>query len=154
MLREESFPIPVPYIDVTRATSTTLDVMLERRIGISKETETYQIRGQDSHDSPYWTKKLQMGIHGPGSGGRRNKQHPGLTSCGQRYGKTCQKQWAIEKPKIDNARRLRGIFFIDPADSEFKETIKKRAEKVGSSDASSNALQDQEKNVQGNLSQP
>ena len=30
--REESFPIPLRYIDVTRATSTTLDVMLERRI--------------------------------------------------------------------------------------------------------------------------
>ena len=57
---------------------------------------------------------------------------------------------AIEKPKLDNARRLRGIYFIDPADAEFKG--KKRAEKVGSSDASSNALQDQEKKVQGNLS--
>ena len=59
---------------------------------------------------------------------------------------------AIQKPKLDNARRLRGIYFIDPADEEFKETMKKSAEKVGSSDASSNALQDQERNVQGNLS--
>ena len=32
MPREESLPIPPRYIDVTRATSTTLDVMLERRI--------------------------------------------------------------------------------------------------------------------------
>ena len=55
-----------------------------------------------------------------------------------RYGKTWseaaqrkEKQTcAIEKPKLDNARRLRGIYFIDPADAEFKETIKKRAEKV------------------------
>ena len=30
--KEESFPIPLRYIDVTRATNTTLDVMLERRI--------------------------------------------------------------------------------------------------------------------------
>ena len=30
--REESFPIPPRCIDVTRATSTTLDVMLERRV--------------------------------------------------------------------------------------------------------------------------
>ena len=35
------------------------------------------------------------------------------------------KKWAIEKPKLDNARRLRGIYFIDPADVEFKETLKK-----------------------------
>ena len=29
--------------------------------------------------------------------------------------------WAIEKPKLDNARRLRGIYFIDPEDMEFKD---------------------------------
>ena len=33
-------------------------------------------------------------------------------------------KWAIEKPKLDNAGRLRGIYFIDPEDKEFKETIK------------------------------
>ena len=31
---------------------------------------------------------------------------------------------AIEKPKLDNARRLRGIFFIEPEDEEFKEIVK------------------------------
>ena len=30
--REESFPVPLKYIDVTRTTHTNLDVMLERRI--------------------------------------------------------------------------------------------------------------------------
>ena len=30
-------------------------------------------------------------------------------------------KWAIEKPKFDNARRLRGIYFIDPEDATFKE---------------------------------
>ena len=34
-------------------------------------------------------------------------------------------KWAIEKPKLDNARRLRGIYFIDPEDKEFKETSRK-----------------------------
>ena len=33
-------------------------------------------------------------------------------------------KWATEKPKLDNARRLRGIYFIDPEDIEFKEIIK------------------------------
>ena len=32
MPRDESFPIPLRYIDVARTTNTTLDVMLERRI--------------------------------------------------------------------------------------------------------------------------
>ena len=35
-----------------------------------------------------------------------------------------KQKWVIEKPKLDNARRLRGIYFIDPADEELKETIK------------------------------
>ena len=30
--REESFPIPLQYIDVSRTTQTNLDVMLDRRI--------------------------------------------------------------------------------------------------------------------------
>ena len=30
--REESFPIPLNFIDVTRATTTSLDVMLEKNI--------------------------------------------------------------------------------------------------------------------------
>ena len=31
---------------------------------------------------------------------------------------------AIEKPKHDNARRLRGVYFIDPDDDEFKRVMK------------------------------
>ena len=34
------------------------------------------------------------------------------------------KKWAIEKPKLDNARKLRGIFFIEPNDEEFKHIMK------------------------------
>ena len=52
--------------------------------------------------------------------------------------------WAIEKPKLGNARKLRGIYFIDPGDAEFKETIEKGAEKVRKINGSSYALQDQE----------
>ena len=33
-------------------------------------------------------------------------------------------KWTIEKPKLDNARQLRGIFFIEPDDGEFKHTMK------------------------------
>ena len=39
-------------------------------------------------------------------------------------------KWAIEKPKLDNARRLRGIYFIDPEDMEFKEIIKNARRKL------------------------
>ena len=35
-----------------------------------------------------------------------------------------KQKWAVEKPKLDNARRLRGIYFIDPGDEEFKDIMK------------------------------
>ena len=34
-----------------------------------------------------------------------------------------KQKWAIEKPKLDNANKLRGIYFVDPVDEELKETI-------------------------------
>ena len=37
--------------------------------------------------------------------------------------KKAKQRWAIEKPKLDNARQLRGIFFIEPNDEEFKLTM-------------------------------
>ena len=38
-------------------------------------------------------------------------------------------KWSDEEPKLDNARRLRGIYFIDLEDKEFKETIKNARKK-------------------------
>ena len=35
-----------------------------------------------------------------------------------------RQKWSHEKPQLDNARKLRGSYFIDPEDKEFKETIK------------------------------
>ena len=39
-------------------------------------------------------------------------------------------KWAIEKPKLDNARRFRGIYFIDPEAMEFKEIIQNARRKL------------------------
>ena len=33
-----------------------------------------------------------------------------------------KQQWSEEKIHLDNARKLRGIYFIDPEDTEFKES--------------------------------
>ena len=41
-----------------------------------------------------------------------------------------RQKWSHEKPKLDNARRLPGIYFIDPDDKEFKETIKNARRKL------------------------
>ena len=38
-------------------------------------------------------------------------------------------KWSHEKPKLDNARKLRGIYFIDSEDKEFKETMENTCKK-------------------------
>ena len=38
--------------------------------------------------------------------------------------KKAKQRWIIEKPKLDNARQLTGIFFIERNDEEFKLTMK------------------------------
>ena len=44
-----------------------------------------------------------------------------------------RQKWSHEKPQLDNARKLRGIYFIDPEDKEFKETIKNVRKKLETS---------------------
>ena len=53
---------------------------------------------------------------------------------------TAKQKWAIEKPKLDNVRQLRGIFFIGPEDEEFRHTMKNARRKLKNSDASSNDM--------------
>ena len=133
--REESFPIPLQYIDVSRTTRTKLDVIQERRID-----DYWNIDGsRDLSDS--WTGFTQFTLlkEKPLDGFmwssvRLTKRQ--LTSRPdhlwselwiklRRNAELKEKQkWSNEKPKLDNARRLRGIYFIDPEDKEFKETVK------------------------------
>ena len=37
--------------------------------------------------------------------------------------KKARQTWTVDKPKLDNARRLRGIFFIERNEKEFKLTM-------------------------------
>ena len=41
-----------------------------------------------------------------------------------------KQKWSHEKLHLDNARKLRGIYFIDLEDKEFKETIKNARNKL------------------------
>ena len=142
--REESFPIPLKYIDVSRTTRTNLDVMQESRID-----DFWNIDGsRDLSDS--WTSFTQFTLleeKPPDgymwSGGRLTRKQlasrpdhlwPELWRGLARNAKLREKQkWSNEKPKLDNARILRGICFIDPEDKEFKETIKNARKKLETS---------------------
>ena len=44
-----------------------------------------------------------------------------------------KQKWSEEKLHLENARKLRGIYFIDPEDKEFKETIKNARKKLETS---------------------
>ena len=139
--REESFPIPLRYIDVSRTTHTNLDVMQESRIG-----DSWNIDGSRDF-SGYWTAFTQFTLleekppnRYTWSGERLTRKQ--LTSrpdylwpeIWKKWGKDAKlkekQKWAIEKPKLGNARRLRGIYFIDPEDKEFKETIRNARSKL------------------------
>ena len=51
-----------------------------------------------------------------------------------KHAKLKEKQkWSEEKLHLDNARKLRGIYFIDPEDKELKETIKNARKKLETS---------------------
>ena len=41
-----------------------------------------------------------------------------------------KQKWAIEKPKLDNVRRLRGMYIIDTDDEEFKDIMKNARRKL------------------------
>ena len=100
-------------------------------IGISIGQEICLIHGQVSLNLLYWKKKLQKDICGPGRLTRKQQTSrpdhvwPELWDKMRKNTKLKDKQkWSPEKLHLDNARKLRGIYFIDPEDKEFKETIK------------------------------
>ena len=139
--REESFPIPLKYVDVSRTTHTNLDVKQEKRID-----DYWNIDGSRDLSDP-WTGFTQFTLleeklpDGYMWFGRRltRKQltsrpdhfWPELWKSMGKHAKLKEKQkWSNEKLHLENARRLRGIYFIDPEDKEFKETIKNPRKKL------------------------
>ena len=59
---------------------------------------------------------------------------PELWKSMGKHAKLKEKQrWSNEKLHLENARKLRGIYFVDPEDTEFKETIKNARKKLKTS---------------------
>ena len=71
-----------------------------------------------------WMKNHRMDIHGPGRDSQENKH---MSDASKRKEK---QKWAVEKPRLDIARKLRGIYFIDPDDGEFKDIMKNARRKL------------------------
>ena len=142
--REESFPIPLKYIDVSGTTCTNLDLKQEKRID-----DYWNIDGSRDLPNP-WTGFTQFTLleeKSPEgylwSGERLTRKQltsrpdhlwPEIWKTMEKKAKLKEKQkWSNEKLHLENARKLRGICFIDPEDKEFKEPIKNARKKLETS---------------------
>ena len=142
--REESFLIPLKNIDVSRTTHTNLDVKQEKRID-----DYWNIDGSRDLSDP-WTGFTQFTLleeEPPDgflwSGERLTRKQltcrpdhlwPELWDKMGKSAKLKEKQkWSHEKLHLDIARKLRGIYFIDSEDKEFKETTKTARKKLETS---------------------
>ena len=154
--REESFPIPLKYIDVTRTTvtrttHTNLDVKQEKRID-----DYWNIDGSRDLSDPWtgFTNFTLLEENAPDgymwSGRRLTRKQltsrpdhlwPELWKSMGKHAKLKEKQkWSEEKLHLENDRKLREIYFIDPEDKEFKQTIKNARKKLETSVAPAIAL--------------
>ena len=110
-------------------------------IGILMALETCLILGQVSHNLLYWKKKAPDGYMWSGVRltrkqltSRPDHLWPELWKSMGKHAKLKEKQkWSEEKLHLENAKKLRGIYFIDPEDTEFKETIKNARKKLETS---------------------
>ena len=108
------------------------------RVGTLMVTDA--VRAVDGIHPVHHVERDSSKMDTPGLGGDKQKvrQHPGPIIFVQKFGSTCQKnaqnkekrRWAIGKPKLDNARKLRGIYFVDRDDMEFKDTMKNARKKM------------------------
>ena len=139
--REESFPIPLKYVDVSRTTQTNLDVMQESRIDDywnidgSRDFVWFVDRFHSVHSIKWETSRRICVFRGEtvktasdiqarpfyGQNSGRNWEEPS-------WGRS--KNGQLKKQKLENARRLRRIYFIDPEDKEFKETVRNARKKL------------------------
>ena len=134
--REDSFPIPLKYIDVSRTTCTNFDVKQEKRID-----DYWNVDGSRDLSDP-WTGFTQFTLYVVR--GEINEKTADIQARSfmarnlENNGKKCQaegrsKSGSMKKLHLENARKLRGIYFIDPEDKEFKETIKNARKKLETS---------------------
>ena len=118
--------------------------------GTSMGQEMCLILGQVSLNLFYWKKKPPEGYMWSG---RRLTRKTAYIQARSFMARTLGRQWErmpswrrsksdrMKSSIWDNARKLRGIYFIDPEDTEFKETIKNARKKLETSVSPCYALQ-------------
>ena len=132
------------YIDVSRTTHTNLDVKQEKRID-----DYWNIDGSRDLSDPWtgFTQFTQLEEKPPDGYmwyrveidektvdiQARSFMARTLEINGKHANLKEKQKWSDEKLHLEKARKLRGINFIDPEDTEFKETIKNARKKLETS---------------------
>ena len=141
MPKEETFPIPMKYIDATRTTCTSVDVMLEKQIedywNVDEEKELSDARTGFTRCVPI-KERPPEGYTWSGRRLTRKRKTsrpddvwPDMWKfVSDAVKKKAKQRLTIEKPKLNNARQMRGIFIIEPNDEEFKLTMKAARRKL------------------------
>ena len=133
--REESFPIPLQYIDVSRTTHTNLDVKKEKRID-----DSWKIDGSRDFSDPWRSfTKFTLLEEKPPNGkmwsverltkkqltSRPDHLWPELWEKLGKNAKLKEKQkWSHEKRHLDNARKLRGFFPLTPSTRNLRRPLR------------------------------
>ena len=141
MPKEETFPIPLKNTDATRSTHTDLDVTQEKRIDGYWNVDSNRSLSDSWKGFAKITLLKEKHPRGYMWFGRRLTEVQKTTRSYQVWPEVWSKignavqnlekqEWKTEKPKLDNAGRLRGSCFIDPQDEEFEETIKNAMKKL------------------------
>ena len=141
MPKEETISIPLKYFDVTRSTHTDLVFCKQNVltiIGMSIRADICQTHGEDLQSSLCWKRNPPKRYMWSGwrltkiqATTRPDHAWPEVwTKIGKAAQNREKQERAKEKPKLDNAQRLRGIYFIDPDDEEYKETLKNETRKL------------------------
>ena len=121
---EESFPIPLKYIDVTRTTNTNLDVGEILTIaGMLMEIVNCQICGLVSQDSPYLAKSTGWIYMVLVKDWQENKRPQGRTNYGQRCGNISLLHHNVKRSKSELLRNQSSTM---PGDYVFFSILKTR----------------------------
>ena len=138
--REESFPFilntltyPELLIRIWMSSKSNASMI----IGISMDQEMCLILGQVSLSSLSWKKNLPTDFCGPGEIDEQAAYIQDRSSMARTLEINGKERQAEGESKsefhLENARKLRGIYFIDREDTEFKETIKNARKKLETS---------------------
>ena len=151
--KKSSFPISLKFVDFVRRTNTDSKCFARRSrtSGMSMVT-TSSLGVNWFHPGHLVEYNPSRGIHVVYKEIKKNtfKQRPGPSVYGQRYESNMSKNsqqkekrhWDIDKPKLDNARRLGGTCHSEPEDTEIEEPREKKSSKdVGSDLGFCNAVQ-------------